>query len=320
MISTRRRRLPTTALYMCGLVVLCAIATGCNMTKLMADNMVGSLNDAHTAFNREHSVRQAREAVAASLSMIDGFIVSSPNNVELLLIGAENNTTAAAGLIEFDDERWATELYRKGLGYALRALSELDADMARLVRDGSLAQLNTALAKLEAEDDAVAGLYWTALAWGGLINLNLDDIHVVADLPKVLAIVERLAVVAGDFHFAGPHLFLAVYYGSRGPAVGGDLKQSKVHFEEVFRRTKRRYLIAQVYYAEFYCVSLGSERPALARAEFTHKLEYVLNAPMDILEGQQLTTAIAKQRAEELLPQLDDYIFAPLPPENETGS
>lgn len=296
-------------------LLLLAAVPACSMNKLVADNMDASFRDSTVAFNREGSVRHAREAAPALLKMLDGFIVSSPDNPNLLLRGAEMNATFAFGLIEEEDPAWARELYRKSLDYARRALADEDRDLAELLIKGDDAAVQAAVSRIEPGDDVIEPLFWTAFAWGGLINVSRADQRAVADLPKVVAIMDHLAKIAPDFYNAGPHMFLGVYYSSRGSMLGGDVRKSRVHFDEVARRTGGRYLIADVLYARFYCVALGEKDPATARTEFDRRLRAVLAARDDIDPENRLVTAIAKQRAKKLLPELDDLILPPLPDE-----
>ncbi|GIW71797.1 MAG: hypothetical protein KatS3mg102_1339 [Planctomycetota bacterium] len=296
--------------------LVAAAAAGCNTTRFMANSMVGMLEASKLAFNRERSVEQAREALPAAASTIDGLIVASPHNPELLLAGAETHATGAFGLIEPDDPERARIMYDKARRYAARALAEQDAELAETVVRGRLEEVQRALAEIEPGDERIPALFWTAFAWGSYINLSLDRPDVVAALPAVVAIMERLAEVAPDYFHAGPHLFLAVYYSSRGPAVGGELERARRHYHEVFTRTRGRLLMPYVLYAQLYCVALGGSEPERARAQFTKALRWVLDAPDDIHPDQILANAIAKRRAAELLPELDDLIFPPLPPED----
>jgi hypothetical protein len=125
--------------------------------------------------------------------------------------------------------------------------------------------------------------------------------------------MERIAEVAPDYYFAGPHLFLAVYHASRGAAVGGDAAAAERHFQEVFRRTERKLLLPFVLYAERYCVNLlGPKDAKEGRDAFTRALRHVLDTPLDAYPEQRLQNAIAKEWAAEILPQLDDLIFPPI--------
>lgn len=287
---------------------------GCSLNELVADRMAGTFDQMTAAFEREESIKDAREAAPGLLKLLDGIVEMSPRNERLLAKAAEMNATFAFAFIEEDDPARARLLYRKSREYALRALEEEDAGWRRAL-DLPEADLRKRLAALEGEDDAVPALFWAAFAWGGAINVSRTDARAVADLPKVVAIMERLAEVAPGFYHAGPHLFLAVYYASRGSTLGGDPKRSLVHFERVRALTGGRDLLAEVLYARFYCVALGEKDPARARAEFEKALARVALAPIDVDPDRRLVAAIAKDRAAKLRPQLDDLILPPLPDE-----
>ncbi len=298
-------------------LALAATAAGCSFNKIVADNMAASFEDSTVAFNREGSPRHAREASPALLKMLDGFIVSSPENPDLLLKGAEMNATFAFAFIEKEDQDWARELYRKARDYAMRGLATEDETLhaALTAKDAKTREAALKPALAAADEDDVRAVFWTAFAWGGLINMSRSDIAAAADLPLVVAMMERVAELDPDYNFAGSHLFLGVYHARAGRTLGGDPKRSEAHFREVFKRTRDRFLIAYELYAEYTCVALGETEPERARAEFTRALTHVVAAPADIDPEQRLANAIAKERAAALLPQLDDLIFPPLPPE-----
>jgi hypothetical protein len=264
--------------------------------------------------DREESTRAVREAAPALLKQLDGFIAMSPHNAALLEDGAMMNATFAFAFIEEEDPKWAKILYAKARGYGLRALLERDEGLAKAL-DGPEPKLRERLGTLEARDDAIPALFWTTFAWGGEINVSRSDQRLIADLPKVLAVMERFVKIAPDFYHAGPHLFLAVYYSSRGSALGGDVKKSLFHFDEVRRITGGRYPMRDVLYARYYCVALGEKDPARARAEFMAALDRVDATPLHVDPDNVLPTAIAKERAAKLRPQLDDLILPPLPDE-----
>jgi len=286
---------------------------GCSMNKLMADSMAGALADQERSMNREGSVRHAREAAPGALKMLDGFIESSPENVDLLVAGAKQNASVSFAFIEEEDPAWARVLTRRALGYGRRALALEDEEMLAAIDAKGEEALTDALARLEADDDALRPLFWMAFAWGGLINVSRDDQRVLSDLPKVVRIMERIAVVAPAYEHAGAHLFLAVYYGSRGSMLGGDVKKSAAHFDAVAKITGGKYPISEVLRARYLCVARGEKEPEKARAEFTRRLEAVLALPDDLDPENVLPTVLAKSKARKLVKELDDYILPPLP-------
>jgi hypothetical protein len=300
------------------LIPLVLLAPACSMNEFVANRMASTFDQTARAMNREESPKTAREAAPALLKMLDSFVEMSPRNPVLLEKAAEQDANFAFAFIEEEDPDRARILYRRAKGYGMRALKERDEDLAKALV-GPEDALRKRLAGLEAGDDAIPALFWAAFAWGGEINVSRTDQRLLADLPKVLAVMDRLCAIAPDFYHAGPHMFLAVYYSSRGSALGGDVKKSKEHFEQVMSRGsdtrgKRRplFLLPYVLYARFYCVALGEKEPEKARKEFVDALKLVRETPLDVDPDNILPNAIAKERAAKLLPQLDDLILPPL--------
>lgn len=298
-----------------------ALAPACSLNEIVANRiMAGTFDQMQRAVNRGESPRQAREAAPALLTMLDGIVEMSPRNPRLLERGAEMYANFSFAFMEEEDPDRARILYRRAKEYGLRALAERDEDLRKAL-DGPEKPLEARLAKLEADDDVIPALFWAAFAWGGEINVSRTNQGAIADLPKVLLVMNRLAEIAPGFYHAGPHMFLAVYYSSRGSTLGGDVKKSKEHFSAVFSRTSLDtkghrtpgFLLPYVLYARFYCVALGEKEPERARKEFVDALRVVKETPLSANPDDTLANAIAKERAARLLPQLDDLILPPLP-------
>ncbi|MBI3267942.1 MAG: hypothetical protein HYZ53_02895 [Planctomycetes bacterium] len=287
------------------LLPVVAAASGCKMNRFIANQMTSSLQDQTLAFEREPNVRHAREAGPALLKMLDGFLVSSPENPELLVAAARMNTTFAFALIEEEDEAWARDLYKKGRGYGEKLLQRWPGMKERLGKGGP--ELEAALRQLGAEELPV--LFWTAYSWGSAINLLRNSPESIADLPSVQALMHRVMELDPTYYHGGPHLFLGVTYGARSKALGGDLVKSKEHFEKALALTQGKFLLTYVLYARFYCVQ------AQDRALFLKLLNGVVKAPADLDPEQALANAIAKRRAAKLLTQVDDLILPDVPEE-----
>lgn len=325
---------------------LLALALGCNMTKFVADSMPPQLRNSEGAFNGSRDADSAREAAPALLSMLDGFIATSPENPELLVLGARMNAAFAFAFLEEESPARARLVYEKAKDYGLRAIAVEDEEVADAIRSGDPVRIRAILEdrfELEPIDDAVRGqatpspsgganqdwqaqmarifpeggsgdadedllapVFWTGFAWGSLINVNRTDLSAVADLPAVEAIMEAVARCQPGYFYGGAHLFEAIYYGSRSRAMGGNAPLSEWHFQRVFHLTDNKFLLAHVLYARMLCVSTQD------RNGFIEHLRMVEEAPEDILPEQRLAAVIAHRRAARLMGQIDDLILPPL--------
>ncbi len=280
----------------------CALALlpSCTMRRIVADSMVGLLEEVETAYLDEPSYRYGREAAAALLKMLDGVIASSPGNEDLLALGARLNAQYALGFIEAEDGAYARSLYRKAMGYGLRALDDPELEKALA---GSPVLLSAALRRRDGDD--VPLLFWTGLAYGGWINLNKDSVRALADLPNAVAFMDRVIELDERFFHGGAWLFKAKFHGSRAKDLGGSPEKAGECARRALEVSGGRLLLAKVYLARFHAVPVQDEDL------FRRTLKEVLEAPDDILPGESLVTAIAKHEAERLLEEEEDLFVGP---------
>jgi tetratricopeptide (TPR) repeat protein len=268
-------------------VLLVAVGLpACSLKKLVADNMSGMLGEVETAFLDEPSYRYGREAGASLLKMLDGVIASSPKNRHLLDMGVRMQAQFAQAFAEGDDEAFARSLYEKAKDYGVRALKDP-------ALNGSLEEVRAALQNHREKE--VGRIFWTGLAYGGWINLNKDSVAAVADLPIAVAFMERVLELDPNFYHGGAHLFLGQYYGSRSPALGGDPAKAREHIEKAIAISDGKFLMSRIFLVRFVAV------PTQDTAMFARELDIVLEAPMDILPGERLGTAVAKHQAAKLM-------------------
>ncbi|NOZ02886.1 MAG: hypothetical protein GXP54_13515 [Deltaproteobacteria bacterium] len=283
--------------------VLLSIAVNfgaCNFAKIVADNAPPMMDDQTLAFYRESSLKQAREAAPALLKLLDGFIISSPDNEDLMIRGAALYCGFALTLVEDEDPEYASSLYRHGYDYAIRILAHKIEGLPALL-DGPVDKLSEALAGLDPDD--VAPVFWAGGCLGGWMNLNLEDVEAMAEIPKVLAFIRRAAQMDDTYYYGGPHLFLGIFNGTMGKAFGGDPEASRAHFERLFKITKGKFLLGKVYFAKTYAVQTQN------RALFESTLNEVLEAPQGDAPDLVMPNNAAKRKAEKLLEDVDDYFL-----------
>lgn len=281
------------------LAALMVVTTGCNLTKFVADSMVPQLQNNQQAFFAETSVKQAREAAPALLKFMDGFIVSSPENTDLLLMGAEMNAGLAIVLIRYEDEVWARALFTKALAYAERALLVDYPELHAALAGKDEAVLDAALAAMD--EDQLRYAFWYVTAAGGKIDVSRDQPGLVVDLSKLVRVMHRLAEIDGSYFDGGPDTFLGRFYASRSETLGGSPEKARAHFKKAEAFASNRMWLVPVFRAE------GLQNQELSRAvrdEYEAALTRVMEGegPPDVA----LVTAIAKQKARAMLADIDE--------------
>ncbi len=294
--------------------ILCAAAAilvaGCDMVKLTTNTTSKVLTRAQPSMQQESDFELARAAIPGSLKTVEGFWVANPGNERLIAILAEGYCQYASGFVE---DEWevailerdfgraeelsdrATKLFTRCMNYGLKLLGD-DWE------SGIFGDLNTARALVaDVGHGHRHGLKWAAIGMAGVINHNRDNIDIVAHLPKVLLMLERVVELDDTRPPESPaaralaHAALGMLHTSRGRALGGEPELGEQHFQRAIEITEGRYLLPKVLFARNYGVIVQDAEL------FRTTLVEVLNTDPAIWPDQRLANEIAHRRANRYL-------------------
>jgi hypothetical protein len=280
-------------LFLCLLVLLSACLPNKKLTVGAAATL---LEGVAKSSSQQSDLRILREGMPAYLMLIDGMIQAVPDNEQLLLAAAQSYSSFASLFVENQDREYARLLYERGKQYALRSLEK------RGVREplqGTFEDFRQSLKNLGKKD--VPYIFWTATCWANWIRLNLDSMEAMSELPRVESLMKRAIELDEGFYYGGPHLFMGIWYASRPQIAGGNLKKSQDHFLKALDLGKGKFLMAYVYYADYYA------RKKMDKKLFTSTLEKVLETPAEISPDLTLVNTVAKNKAKELLGRVEEY-------------
>lgn len=297
------------------LAMMTLLASGCGpvLKQVTVASATEIFRDGMAAFYREGDLILAEQALASNLKLLEVFLEASPDNPDLLLqasqgFGAytfafvEDKITRHhpdPHLIEVHRER-ARRLYLRGHEYGLRLLA-LRHDALAASLNADLPALRTGLARLRRED--VPALFWTAYGWAGSIHWSLDRPEMLADLPRVLVMMDRVLELDEQYFFAGAHLFFGAYYASRSRALGGDPERARSHLDRVLELAGPTFLMGRLFLADPYAIQVQD------RTLFETQLRLILDAPEDLSPDHRLLNQVAKARARRLLERIDELFL-----------
>jgi predicted anti-sigma-YlaC factor YlaD len=267
---------------------------GCSTQQLVTEKASSLFREVATSAGRQSDVALVREGTPAYLMLIDGMILSYPDNPQLLLAGAQAYASYAS-VLEENDETRAPYLYERGKQYAVRSLS-----LHPLFKDfpgKPLDSFQKAIEQIRKTD--VPTLFWVANTWGSWIA-STQSPEAMADLPWVEALIERILQLDPSYYYGSAHLFKAILLASRPQQVGGSLQKADEHFKKAMAYGQGKFLMADVYYAQYYA------RQSLNRELFVATLTRVLDTPAAIEPDATLANTLAQQKARRLLAQVDD--------------
>ena len=297
-------------LFLFGLMI-----TGCSMTKMVVNQTTLILKQAMPAYEKETNLELAEHAIASNLKLLEGLLEVSPEKAELLLLTSRSFTVYAFGFIEEKieiadkknniEEKYklisqAVDFYERGRKYSLKLLSQSRKTFT-VVLEQDLEKLSFELTYFKKKH--APALFWTAYAWGNIINLKQNEPEQLAQLPKVELLMRRVLELDEEYFFGGAHLFYGAYYGSRPKMLGGDPDKAKQHLQRAIDISDGKYLLAKFLFAKYYAV------PVQERELFEQALQDIISAPIDLFPEQGLANQIAKRDAKRWLKYADELFF-----------
>lgn len=267
--------------------------TGCGRIVASATDDLAANLSAAIANNDDPATVEA--GGPAYLLMLDGMILSDPENEALLLRGATLYSTYASAFV--DDAARARKLSAKALTYAERALCARSPEDCGL-RQRPFEAFRTRLQQMAREE--VPAFFTLGSAWAGWIQAHRGDLDAVADIARVEAIMQRILDLDEGYRHGGAHLYMGAFAILVPPALGGQPEAARSHFERAVALSGGRNLMAKVIYAQQYA-RMVYDRPLHDRL-----LMEVLAADPRV-PGMVLENTLAQDRARQLMMEADDY-------------
>lgn len=290
--------------------MLLSLTTGCSLRRMALDQTAAILKDSMPAYEKEWDIALVAEALPPNIKMVEGFLVSAPDNEDLLLMAAKAYTSYGLVILEEKLDRTeedtpqaeqltakTREMYLRGHRYGMRLLEVRHPGIIEAFKQGPQ-KLQPLLARCDEED--VPGLIWAGMPLAVAINIARDDVTMIAKIAMAKALVSRAMELDETYFNGASHLVFGALYGSMGKMLGGDPNKAKKHFERALELTKRRFLLVQFMYAQTLAVQLQDQDL------FTKLLNEVLQAKVEIFPEQKLANVSAKRRARLLLAKMDE--------------
>ena len=287
--------------FLIWIILTCALAvftTGCatERKKLTVGATALLLEDIAKSAYKQTDTRVIREGMPAYLMLMDGMVEAVPDNDRLLISAAQGYATFAGAFIEGDDKAYANVLYGRAKDYALRALEQ------RGLKDPATRPFEEFEAAVnEMDKDDVPFIFWASACWGNWIQLNMGSMEAMAQLPRVEVLMKRALLLDEAYYYGGPHLFMGLWFGSRPKMAGGNLDLARKHFQKAIELGDGKFLMAYIYYAEYYA------KKTFDKALYLSILENVHKTPADIVPDLTLLNTIAHKRATQLMQEADEY-------------
>jgi TRAP transporter T-component len=289
-----------------------ALCAACDLGRITVGTTAKVLRRAQPAIKMESDYDLAARAIPGALKTVEGFWVVDPDNEDLIAILTEGYCQYGVAFVQDEWEQAvfakdlevvaannvrATKIFTRCLNYALRSLgSEWQRDIF-----GTPAQIEE-----RARDTGSKKrdpLMWAAIALGSIINHNLDNIDIIAQVPTVKRILQRVLEFDAAHKPSDPS-FAALPYVALGQIESastqtGNAQVAKGYFEKAIAATtingKELYLLPRTIMA----YRIG--RMTHDRAFYHQNLAQVLASAPSVWPEQRLANEVAHRRARRYL-------------------
>jgi len=273
--------------------VFAVALSGCST--LMSSAASGLSESVTASILNQDDPETAKAALPTFMVLMDGFISDNPDDPDVLSSGA--TLYASYGAIFADEETRASRLTTRARGYALRAMCESYSPACGWP-DTNYDEFVATLDGIGSKQSEY--LYTYGFASMAFLNAHSSDMNSLAELPQVEALFEHYMDISGDSVNVSVYSFMGTLLTLMPPALGGKPEKAREYFEKAIALTDGKDLSAKVEYARRYAKMLYER-------ELHDQLLNEVMAADPYQDGYTLSNVLAKEQAEILLAEADDY-------------
>lgn len=243
--------------------------SSCSLKKVALRSATPIFSGSSETVMREANWDFFREASPGNLKFMEVLWEQDKENLALLSVLIKSYagySFAVPETLAFEDElagiensRWKNDaifFYTRSLDYGIRYLKHKGITSEEILSDEKrfLKKLKT----LQKND--VMALLYTAQSWASLINLQKDNVALIANVSKVKMMFDRVCELSPDVDGNICDIFYAQYESSRPKVLGGNPEYGEKLFQEAIRKNPRNLLIRMSYIQSLILPSMDLEK------------------------------------------------------------
>jgi predicted anti-sigma-YlaC factor YlaD len=293
--------------------------SGCSIKKLamknVADMMAGEMGAA--AFSSDGDIELVGDALPFALKLYEIILEENPEHPGMLetagmafvsyarvYVQMPADMLPADRYVEAKEMRSrAKRLYLRGRDYLFRALEARHPGFTRAVLGMEEAKsLETFLAEMTGED--ISALYWAAAGWFAAYSADTFDMELGLQMPRALAMMDRVLELDPDWGNGLVHEFYISYYGSLPEGmVEGSEEKAREHFSRAVVLSDGKNPSPYVSLATTLCIQRQYAQ------EFVTLCKTALALDPDADPGNRLQAEVARRKASWYLEHMEDFFL-----------
>jgi len=292
------------------LILAACFLLACSPRSYVVSRMADAASTGGDVFARDDDPELVRDAVPFALKAMESLLESRPDHKGLLTALCKGFTQYAVAFVREDAEEAedpaarlagierARRLFLRAKEYGVRGLSVgREGFSSRLSADPS-----AAAARIGAED--VPLLYWTGAAWSLAVSTSADDPSLLADLPRIEALMRRALALDERYDAGAIHEYFVAFEGGRPEAMGGSVERARHHMERAMALSAGKRIAPLVTFAG--AVSVRTQD----RKEFLDLLDRALAFDARALAPEhRLSNLVSQRRARWLKGRVDELFL-----------
>jgi len=292
---------------------LSLLGSGCSIRRIATNKLSDALAEGGSTFASDDDPELVKAAVPFSLKLMESLLEENPQHKGLLLATASGFTQYSYAFVQEEADELedkdvngaaelrtrARKLYLRGRNYGLRGLEVPHPGFGKRLQSDPKAAAAIATAK------DVPLLYWTVVSWAAAISVSKDNPELIADLPKVEALIDRVLILDEAFDHGAVHTFLITYEMGRRGGEGDPAARARQHFQRALQLSGGEMAGPFVAFAEAVSVQRQDQ------TQFKSLLEKALAINPDSKPEWRLANLIMQRRARWLLGRADELFLSP---------
>jgi len=292
------------------LILAACFLLACSPRSYVVSRMADAASSGGDVFARDDDPELVRDAVPFALKAMESLLSSSPEHKGLRTALCKGFTQYATAFVRQDAEEAQDPVARlAGMERARRLLlraREYGVRGLSVGREGFAATLSGdpvgASARVGVED--VPLLYWTGAAWSLAVSTSSDDPSLLADLPRIEALMRRALALDERYDDGAIHEFFVAFEGGRPEAMGGSVERARHHMERAMALSAGKKISPLVTFAETVSVRTQDQEG------FLHLLDRAL--AFDARSGapdHRMGNLVSQRRARWLKGRVDELFI-----------
>lgn len=246
------------------ILLFLSIFSACSgMQKAAVSTTGGLIYKASYEIETESNWDLFREAVPGTLKLMEGLSSLHPTNKDLMVSiikGYAGYSFAVHETLALDEQlrgvskgphyQMSLALFSKAVTYGLQYLENEGVSYSDLLKasrteNGVNAILDKHLSSDSSYDQEL--VIFTAQSMASMINMQRDQMLMVAQLPVAKALFDWVCKVNPEIHFGACDIFYGAYVGGRPAMLGGNPEEGEKIFFQAMEKYPHNWLIRQSY-------------------------------------------------------------------------